>query len=73
MERIEVMPAYGRTYATADEVKEHWNADKDFLMRESGSYINKSDVQSYCDNGAQIVVYDHRGAKVIATIRQNPE
>lgn len=44
MERIEVMPAYGRTYATADEVKEHWNADKDFLMRESGSYINRMQV-----------------------------
>lgn len=39
---IEVTPAYGRDYKNQKEVKEAWNADKDFRETSTARYINKT-------------------------------
>ncbi len=46
MPYLNVVPAYGRDYATEDEVMSAWNADKDFLIadrfcRWDGKQINR--------------------------------
>ena len=45
---MELTPAYGRDYKSAKEVKEAWEAGKDFVINDitspnDGSYINKED------------------------------
>ena len=37
------VPAYGRDYKTAKQVKEDWAAGKDFRCEPQGCYINKQD------------------------------
>jgi hypothetical protein len=48
MQYIEVVPAYGRDYKTAKEVKAAWAEGKDFQIASidhpnSGGYVNKDD------------------------------
>lgn len=45
-EKLVVVPAYGRTYASAAEVKADWEADKDFTIMDSGGVkVNRQDVK----------------------------
>lgn len=44
---VEVLGAYGRKYKTGKEMKADWEANKDFLLTSSGSYINKEDAERY--------------------------
>lgn len=48
MQYITLVPAYGRDYKTAKEVKEAWAAGKDFQIndmshRNDGGYVNIND------------------------------
>ncbi len=49
MSRLTVIPAYGRDYASKEEVLADWNADKDFESQNYGAsgYINKSGAKEY--------------------------
>ena len=44
---IEVIPAYGRDYKSAKDLKFDWSAGKDFMIvtfgPDDGRYINKAD------------------------------
>lgn len=46
---IEVVPAYGRDYKSAKDLKSDWNAGKDFKIvtfgPDDGRYINKADLR----------------------------
>lgn len=42
MSWLEVIPAYGRDYKSAKDVKADWNAYKDFRDPWTGGYINKA-------------------------------
>jgi hypothetical protein len=37
-------PAYGRDYKSAKELKEDFEANKDFILQPSGQYINKEQI-----------------------------
>jgi hypothetical protein len=46
-----LVPAYGRDYKSATEVKADWDADKDFRIQDisspyDGSYINKQQAKA---------------------------
>jgi hypothetical protein len=43
---LQVKPAYGRIYQSAEEVITDWEANKDFKIS-GGPYINKSDWKKY--------------------------
>jgi hypothetical protein len=51
-----LVPAYGRDYKTAKEVKEAWEQGKDFevadMFTTGGRYCNKQDIGK--GNGAQV-------------------
>jgi hypothetical protein len=62
MDWVVAVPAYGRDYKTAKEVREAWANGRDFRIMPSGQYINKSDADKY--NVAVQLRYDRR-TKVI--------
>lgn len=45
MYHIIAVPAYGRQYSNAEEVKADWEAGKDFKSKTLGSYLNKQDAK----------------------------
>jgi len=57
-----IVPAYGRSYSSADEVLEAWNSNKDFKLY-SGPYLNKQDWEKY---GSKLdsLLYDYCGITV---------
>lgn len=62
-EWIEVVPAYGRDYKNQKQVKEDWNADKDFRETSSGQYINKSGAERL---GLKVIVRYSNNLKVMS-------
>lgn len=54
---VYVQPAYGRSYASEEEVLKDWDANKDFLIRDSGPYVNKSDWLKYGSSLNKIVYF----------------
>ena len=64
---ITVTPAYGRDYKSAQAVKDDWNADKDFIIRDvgnpwSGKPINKPQADAA---GYKVVARYARERKVV--------
>lgn len=52
---ITVLPAYGRDYKSAKDVKADWDANKDFVIcdimsPDDGRYINKQDAKGMTVN-----------------------
>ena len=39
-----LVPAYGRDYKSAKDVKADWEANKDFQVNITGQYVNKEQV-----------------------------
>ena len=62
---LTLVPAYGRDYKTAKEVKADWESGKDFkiccfLHPNDGAYINKQD-----GSGQTFIIRFNRLAKVV--------
>jgi hypothetical protein len=41
---LELVPAYGRTYKTTNEMEQDWNDGKDFKIRGGGPYCSIRDI-----------------------------
>ena len=65
MEDIEAVPAYGKDYKTAAEVRQAWNDGKDFRDAASGRYLNKADAAKYLETGTYIRLRYAKLTKVI--------
>ncbi len=59
---VHVQPAYGRSYASEEEVLRDWDANKDFTIN-GGPYVNKSDWITY-GNPMNNLVYFYKNLYV---------
>jgi hypothetical protein len=50
---LELIPAYGRTYATEDEARAAWENGHDFQIP-NGPYCNKQDAERF---GAEVILH----------------
>jgi hypothetical protein len=60
-----LIPAYGRDYTSASKLKDDFNANKDFILKDisspyDGKYINKQDL-----NGEQVKLRYSKLTKLI--------
>lgn len=62
---VEVIGAYGRTYATLKSAREDWRAGKDFRTT-TGPYVNRQDAENY---GLGVVVRYGRQGERVGTLR----
>jgi hypothetical protein len=67
---VVAVPAYGRDYRSAAQVREAWAAGKDFLIQPSGQYINKEDADRY---GVGVQLRYAKRTKVIIIMPGQPK
>jgi hypothetical protein len=60
---LNIIPAYGRSYSTKEEVLSDWIANKDFRVAQ-GPYINITDFEKYCDPTLDTVTFSYNGLSV---------
>jgi hypothetical protein len=59
-----LIPAYGRTYATAAELREAWEAGKDFKQYGTGRYCSVRDLDALLNDCSSLHLLDvHSGAR----------
>jgi hypothetical protein len=72
-----LVPAYGRDYTTASEVKTAWDANKDFQIAsvglDSGRYINKRDTETYGIEAGSYIRYKRLEELTFIGVWEEPE
>lgn len=63
---VSVKPAYGRNYNNKKEILADWNNNKDFMVINTGSYINKEDYNNDYTIRAITFYYGKFTSKVFA-------
>ena len=54
---VMLVPSYGRSYESAEQVEADWESGKDFTVKGKTAQCNKADAKQYCKGNCVLVFF----------------